>query len=60
MELVVINRDVVGAVKSTAIFALHPNYTMKINRVNEQSVNYITASKTNESEFNMRKYTKIK
>lgn len=41
-------------------FIIHPNYTMKINRVNEQRVNYITASKTNESEFNMRKYTKIK
>lgn len=41
-------------------FVIHPNYSMKISKKKTTKVNYITASKTDSREFNMRKYTKIK
>lgn len=41
-------------------FVIHPNYSMKISKRKTSKVNYITASKTDAREFNMRKYTKIK
>lgn len=45
-------------------FVIHPNYTMKVKIGNKretvQKVNYITASKTNATEFNLPKYKKIK
>lgn len=41
-------------------FVIHPNYTMKIGRAKGKVVNYITASKTDPTEFGMKKYTKIK
>lgn len=41
-------------------FVVHPNYSMKINRERVRRVNYITASKTDPTEFNMQKYRRIK
>lgn len=41
-------------------FVVHPNYTMKISKKRTSKVNYITASKTNYTEFMMGKYTRIK
>ena len=41
-------------------FVIHPNYTMKISKKKTSKVNYITASKTNYTEFMMGKYTRIK
>ena len=45
-------------------FIIHPNYSMKIKlgkkKVTQRMVNYITASRTNEQEFNLAKYIKIK
>lgn len=41
-------------------FVVHPNYSMKINRERVRHVNYITASKTDPTEFNMQKYRRIK
>lgn len=42
-------------------YIIHPNYTLKVARKKELSVtNYITASKTDPTEFMMQKYTKIK
>ena len=41
-------------------FVIHPNYTMKTKQGKRQKVNYITASKTDQTEFNMSKFKKIK
>lgn len=41
-------------------FIIHPNYTMKTKQGKQQKVNYITASKTDATEFNMLKYTRIR
>lgn len=41
-------------------FVIHPNYSMKISKKKTATVNYITASKTDHTEFMMGKYTRIK
>lgn len=41
-------------------FVVHPNYEMKIKRAKGKVVNYITASRTDPTEFGMSKYTRIK
>ena len=40
-------------------FIINPNYEMKISRNKTKKVAFITAGKTNEREFKMKKYRKI-